>query len=56
MESVGFIIEGGDVGASQHGADSRTLERLAVPPPLGTGAGKQSGHSPGPGIYGSLVV
>lgn len=40
MESVGFIIEGGDVGASQYGADSRTLQLQAAPLPLGTGAEK----------------
>lgn len=44
VESVGFIIEGGDVGASQYGADSWTLHILALPLPRGTGAVKQSGH------------
>lgn len=40
MERVGLVIEGGDVGASEYGADSRTLQLQAAPLPLGTGAVK----------------
>lgn len=40
VERVGLLIEGGDVGASEYGADPRTLQLLAPPLPLGTGAVK----------------
>ena len=38
MESISFTIIGGDVGATQHRADTRTVHIFATPLTLGTGA------------------
>lgn len=38
MECVGFVIVGGDVGATQYGADSRAVQVLTLPLTLHTGA------------------
>lgn len=38
MESISFTIIGGDVGATQHRADTRTVHIFAAPLTLGTGA------------------
>lgn len=38
MESICFIIIGGDVGATQYGADTRTVHILTAPLTLATGA------------------
>lgn len=40
VEGVGFIIKGGDVGASQYGAETWTVPLSAVPLPVGAGAVK----------------
>lgn len=38
MECVGFVVVGGDVGASQYGADSRAAQVLTLPLTPHTGA------------------
>lgn len=38
VESVCFIVIGGDVGATQHRADTRTVQFFTAPLTLGAGA------------------